>query len=31
MELYYNIGILFKAIPAGISIYYTDHLEEDTS
>ena len=31
MELCRNIGVLFKAIPASISIYYTDHLEEDTS
>ncbi|XTI91148.1 hypothetical protein V2W45_1242710, partial [Cenococcum geophilum] len=31
MELCYNVGILFKAIPANISIYYTDYLKENTS
>jgi hypothetical protein len=31
MELCRNVGILFKAIPASISIYYIDYLKEDTS
>jgi hypothetical protein len=30
-ELYCNIGVLFKAISAGTSIYYIDYLKEDTS
>ena len=25
------MGVLFKAIPTNISIYYIDYLEEDTS
>ena len=31
MELCHNVGVLFKAIPAGTSIYCTDYLKEDTS
>ena len=30
MKLCYNIGVSFKAVPAGIFIYYTDYLKEDT-
>jgi len=31
MELCRNISVLFKAVPASISIYYTDYLKENTS
>jgi hypothetical protein len=31
MELCYDVGVLFKAVPASTSIYYIDYLEEDTS
>ena len=31
MELCRNIGVSFKAVPAGIFIYCTDYLEKDTS